>query len=102
MRESFPEVQRQLPAGMDAAIAYDATKFIDASISEVQKTLLEAAGIVIVVIFLFLGNLRSTIIPIVTIPLSLIGVILFWILDLIERFAIPWHASQRQDFIVAA
>ncbi len=74
VRETFPEIQRQLPAGMDAAIAYDATKFIDASISEVQKTLLEAAGIVIVVIFLFLGNLRSTIIPIVTIPLSLIGV----------------------------
>ena len=59
---------------MEAAIAYDATKFIDASIEEVQKTLLEAALIVIVVIFLFLGNLRSTLIPIVTIPLSLIGV----------------------------
>ena len=59
---------------MEAAIAYDATKFINASISEVQKTLLEAALIVIVVIFLFLGNLRSTLIPIVTIPLSLIGV----------------------------
>ena len=59
---------------MEAAIAYDATKFINASISEVQKTLLEAAVIVIVVIFLFLGNLRSTLIPIVTIPLSLIGV----------------------------
>ena len=59
---------------MEAAIAYDATKFINASIEEVQKTLLEAALIVIVVIFLFLGNLRSTLIPIVTIPLSLIGV----------------------------
>jgi hydrophobe/amphiphile efflux-1 (HAE1) family protein len=77
VRETFPEIQRQLPAGMEAAIAYDATKFIDASISEVQKTLLEAAVIVIVVIFLFLGNLRSTIIPIVTIPLSLIGVMFF-------------------------
>ena len=74
VRKAFPEIQRQLPAGMESAIAYDATKFIDASIKEVQTTLLEAALIVVVVIFLFLGNLRSTLIPIVTIPLSLIGV----------------------------
>jgi hydrophobe/amphiphile efflux-1 (HAE1) family protein len=74
VRNAFPDIQKQLPASMEAAIAYDATKFINASISEVQKTLLEAAGIVIVVIFLFLGNLRSTLIPIVTIPLSLVGV----------------------------
>jgi multidrug efflux pump len=74
VRKAFPDIQRQLPTGMEGAIAYDATKFIDASIKEVQTTLLEAAGIVIVVIFLFLGNLRSTLIPIVTIPLSLIGV----------------------------
>ncbi len=74
VRKAFPEIQRQLPTGMEAAIAYDATKFINASIEEVQKTLLEAALIVIVVIFLFLGNLRSTLIPIVTIPLSLVGV----------------------------
>ena len=71
VRKAFPEIQRQLPVGMDAAIAYDATKFINASIAEVQLTLLEAALIVIVVIFLFLGNLRATLIPIVTIPLSL-------------------------------
>jgi hydrophobe/amphiphile efflux-1 (HAE1) family protein len=75
VRKAFPEIQRQLPTGMEAAIAYDATKFINASIEEVQKTLLEAALIVVVVIFLFLGNLRSTLIPIVTIPLSLIGVL---------------------------
>jgi multidrug efflux pump len=74
VRNAFPDIQRQLPAGMEAAIAYDATKFIEASIAEVQATLLEAGAIVIVVIFLFLGNLRSTLIPIVTIPLSLIGV----------------------------
>ena len=74
VRKAFPAIKEALPAGMDAAIAYDATKFIDASISEVEKTLLEAAGIVVIVIFLFLGNLRSTLIPIVTIPLSLIGV----------------------------
>jgi multidrug efflux pump len=74
VRSEFPEIQRRLPAGLEAAIAYDATKFIEASIREVQTTLFEAAAIVIVVIFLFLGNLRSTLIPIVTIPLSLIGV----------------------------
>ncbi len=74
VRKAFPDIQKQLPAGMEAAIAYDATKFINASISEVQKTLLEAAAIVILVIFLFLGNLRATLIPIVTIPLSLVGV----------------------------
>ncbi len=74
VREAFPELQAQLPAGLNASIAYDATKFIRASIREVEKTLAEAALIVIVVIFLFLGNFRSTIIPIVTIPLSLVGV----------------------------
>ena len=75
VRKAFPEIQRELPPGLDAAIAYDATNFIRASLWEVMKTLGEAAIIVIVVIFLFLGNLRSTIIPIVTIPLSLIGVL---------------------------
>jgi hydrophobe/amphiphile efflux-1 (HAE1) family protein len=75
VRKAFPEVQKELPPGLEAAIAYDATNFIRASIWEVVKTLGEAAIIVIVVIFLFLGNLRSTLIPIVTIPLSLIGVL---------------------------
>jgi hydrophobe/amphiphile efflux-1 (HAE1) family protein len=75
VRNAFPEIQKELPPGLDAAIAYDATNFIRASLWEVLKTLGEAALIVIVVIFLFLGNLRSTIIPIVTIPLSLIGVL---------------------------
>ena len=76
VREQFPLIQADLPAGMTAAIGYDATKFIRASIAEVEKTLGEAAIIVIVVIFLFLGNLRSTLIPIVTIPLSLVGVMI--------------------------
>ena len=65
-----------MPPGLNATVAYDSTKFIRASIYEVAKTLAEAALIVIVVIFLFLGNLRSTFIPIVTIPLSLIGVMI--------------------------
>jgi multidrug efflux pump len=74
VRKAMPDVQRALPAGLQAAIAYDATEFINASIWEVGKTLAEAAVIVVIVIFLFLGNLRSTIIPVVTIPLSLVGV----------------------------
>ena len=76
VREAFPDLKEQLPPGLNAAIAYDATAFIRASITEVAKTLGEAAVIVILVIYLFLGNMRSTIIPIVTIPLSLIGVML--------------------------
>jgi len=76
VRKAMPEIEAVLPVGLHADIAYDSTEFIRASISEVVKTLAEAALIVIVVIFLFLGNLRSTVIPIVTIPLSLVGVML--------------------------
>ncbi len=76
VRKAIPELKAQLPPGLELSIAYDATEFIRASIWEVAKTLIEAALIVIVVIFLFLGNLRSTLIPIVTIPLSLIGVMI--------------------------
>jgi len=76
VRALMPSIENQLPAGLNAAIAYDSTQFIRASIREVAKTLVEAAVIVIVVIFLFLGTLRSTLIPIVTIPLSLVGVMI--------------------------
>jgi len=76
VRAVMPEIEAQLPAGMHSAIAYDSTEFIRASINEVVSTLIEAAVIVIVVIFLFIGNLRATIIPIITIPLSLIGVMM--------------------------
>jgi multidrug efflux pump len=75
VRKSMPDIQAQLPPGMKASIAYDATTFIQASIDEVITTIVEAALIVVIVIFLFLGNIRSTIIPIVTIPLSLVGVL---------------------------
>jgi multidrug efflux pump len=76
VRKIMPSIAQQLPTGLKATIAYDSTQFIRASISEVAKTLGEAALIVIVVIFLFLGNVRSTLIPIVTIPLSLVGVMI--------------------------
>ena len=76
VRASIPELQRVLPEGMEVKIAFDGTDFINASIHEVVKTLAEATLIVIVIIFLFLGDVRSTVIPVVTIPLSLIGVAL--------------------------
>ncbi len=74
VRALFPEIERNLPPSMKMKVAFDSTKFIQSSIDEVVKTLGEAVIIVIVVIFLFLASLRSVIIPVVTIPLSLIGV----------------------------
>jgi multidrug efflux pump len=77
VRRVMPELESQLPPSLKVSIAYDATLFIQASISEVVKTLAEAVLIVIVVVFLFLGALRSVLIPVVTIPLSMIGVLFF-------------------------
>jgi multidrug efflux pump len=74
VRALFPELERNLPPSLKMKVAYDSTKFIRSSIDEVEKTLMQAVGIVIVVIFLFLASFRSVIIPVVTIPLSLIGV----------------------------
>ncbi|MER8705578.1 efflux RND transporter permease subunit [Mesorhizobium sp. M1088] len=69
-----PTIQETLPLGMTMEIVYDSTEQISASIEEVFKTIGEAVAIVIVVILLFLGSFRSVLMPIVTIPLSLIGV----------------------------
>ncbi|VEG90208.1 efflux RND transporter permease subunit [Legionella spiritensis] len=69
----FPSIQQQLPEGLQAKIVYDSTEFVNSSIHEVIMSLLEALFIVTGVIFIFLGSLRSVIIPLVTIPLSLIG-----------------------------
>ena len=73
VREAIPEIQAQLPAGMKAGIPYDSSVYIEDSIREVLKTLSETLLIVIVVIFLFLGSVRSLIIPVVAIPISLVG-----------------------------
>ncbi|WP_118179310.1 efflux RND transporter permease subunit [Paraburkholderia phosphatilytica] len=73
VRTLFPSLQQQLPTGMTGDIVYDATDFVNTAISEVVKTLVEALVIVTIVIFLFLGSLRAVIIPIVAMPLSLIG-----------------------------
>ncbi|WP_443696343.1 multidrug efflux RND transporter permease subunit [Pseudomonas sp.] len=77
VRKILPELENQLPPTLKISIAYDATLFIQASIHEVMKTLIEAVLIVIVVVFLFLGALRSVLIPVITIPLSMIGVLFF-------------------------
>ena len=73
VREVMPDIQANLPAGMKAGIPYDSTEYIQNSIDEVLKTLTETLLIVIVVIFLFLGSWRAVIIPVIAIPISLIG-----------------------------
>ncbi|HEY0281835.1 MAG TPA: efflux RND transporter permease subunit, partial [Rhizomicrobium sp.] len=77
VRAAFPGIISQLPQGLNANIAYDSTKFIQSAIDEVVWTLAEAVLIVIFVIFVFLGSPRAITIPILTIPLSLIGAGIF-------------------------
>ena len=73
VREAFPEIQSQLPGGLTGQIVYDGTEFVNSSINEVVKTLAEALLIVTLVIFLFLGSVRAVIIPVIAMPLSLVG-----------------------------
>jgi multidrug efflux pump len=68
-------IQRDLPSGMQARVAYDGTKYITSAIDEVLKTLGDTLLIVMIVIFLFLGSFRAVLIPIVAIPVSLIGAV---------------------------
>jgi multidrug efflux pump len=75
VREEMEVIRAQLPTGMQADIAFDSTKYIDDAISEVVETLTETVLIVIVVIFLFLGSLRTVLVPLVAIPVSLIGAV---------------------------
>jgi multidrug efflux pump len=75
VRTEMAGVQKDLPSGMQSRVAYDATTYIENAIHEVLKTLSETLLIVIVIIFLFLGSLRSAFIPVVAIPLSLIGAV---------------------------
>lgn len=73
VRTELAAIQKDLPTGLNAGIAYDATKYIEDAIHEVLKTLTETLIIVAVVIFLFLGSVRSVLVPLVAIPISLIG-----------------------------
>jgi multidrug efflux pump len=72
----FPEIQALLPHGLNGEIIYDSTEFVNSAIHEVIRSLAEALIIVTIVVFLFLGSLRSSIIPTVAIPLSLIGTLI--------------------------
>ncbi|GAA0712007.1 efflux RND transporter permease subunit [Dokdonella soli] len=73
VRNAMPDIKSQLPTGLDGEIVYDGTEFVTSSIHEVVKTLVEALLIVTLVIFLFLGSPRAVVIPVVAMPLSLIG-----------------------------
>ncbi|MGO9425840.1 MAG: efflux RND transporter permease subunit, partial [Steroidobacteraceae bacterium] len=73
VRDAIPDIQAQLPRGLEGRVVYDSTAFVNASIHEVAVTLVEALIIVMLVIFAFLGSPRSILIPIIAIPLSLVG-----------------------------
>jgi multidrug efflux pump len=75
VRTELEDIKRQLPSGLEGRLAYDGTAYIDNAINEVIKTLSETLLIVIIIIFLFLGSMRAAIIPVVVIPLSLIGAV---------------------------
>jgi len=75
VRDAIPGIRAQLPQGMKLGIPYDSTKYIQDAIDEVLHTLAETLLIVIIVIFLFLGSFRSVLIPVVAIPISLIGAV---------------------------
>jgi HAE1 family hydrophobic/amphiphilic exporter-1 len=76
-KEKLEELKADFPAGMEYEINYDVSKFVDASIDKVLHTLIEAFILVAIVVFLFLGDWRSTLIPIIAVPVSLIGAFVF-------------------------
>ncbi|MGH7121110.1 MAG: efflux RND transporter permease subunit [Acetobacteraceae bacterium] len=73
VRDVFPAIQAALPQGIDGTIVYDSTQFVNSAINEVLRTLIEAMLIVTAVVFVFLGSPRSVLIPLIAIPLSLVG-----------------------------
>lgn len=82
IRKVFPSIEAQFPEGLEGNIVYDASAYVQSSIHEVVKSLIEAFLIVTVVIFIFLGSIRSVLIPLIAIPLSIIGA--FFIMLLLE------------------
>lgn len=76
-KEKLEELKKDFPPGMEYEINYDVSKFVNASIDQVMHTLVEAFILVALVVFLFLGDWRSTIIPIIAVPVSLIGAFMF-------------------------
>ncbi|MGR5144774.1 multidrug efflux RND transporter permease subunit [Photobacterium sp. DNB23_23_1] len=94
--ELLPELERNMPSNISMNIMYDSTIAINESINEVIKTIAEAALIVLVVITLFLGSFRAVIIPIVTIPLSLIGVAM-----VMQAFGFSWNLMTLLAMVLA-
>ena len=80
LRKTLPAIEQQLPSGMKVGVPYDSTAYIQDAINEVLRTLAETLLIVVVVIFLFLGSFRSVLIPVVAIPISLIGAVFLMLL----------------------
>lgn len=75
VRAEMEEIEGDLPEQLQATIAYDATEYIESAIDEVTSTLVETLAIVVIVIFLFLGSIRSVLVPLLAIPVSLIGAV---------------------------
>ena len=94
VKEKLDEIKKEsFPPGMDYEISYDVSSFLDASIEKVLHTLLEAFILVSLVVYLFLGDLRSTLIPVLAVPVSLIGAFFFMLMfglsiNLITLFAL--------------
>jgi multidrug efflux pump len=75
VREEMESIQRELPTGLNADVAYDSTVYIEESIAEVVMTLMETLFIVMAVIFLFMGRIRTVLVPVLAIPISMIGAV---------------------------
>lgn len=94
--ELLPQLEKNLPSNIKMQVMYDSTVAINESIYEVAKTIIEAALIVLVVITLFLGSYRAVLIPIVTIPLSLIGVAMF-----MQALGFSWNLMTLLAMVLA-
>ena len=73
VKTKFAEIQKQLPGDAELHVAYDTTTFIEKSLSEVYKTIMEAILLVVLVVFVFLRSMRAAVIPLITVPISLVG-----------------------------
>ncbi len=73
IKARLKELSKRFPTGVEYEIPFDTTRFVNASISEVERTLFEAGILVVLVLFLFLGSWRATLIPLIAVPVSLVG-----------------------------
>jgi multidrug efflux pump len=96
VRKLLPRIEKNVPSTIKMELLYDSTIAINESIDEVIKTIGEAAFIVLIVITLFLGSLRAVLIPIITIPLSLIGVVI-----VMQMFDFSWNLMTLLAMVLA-